>query len=195
MESQLENISVNPEDVTHVVITHAHYDHFAGVTRRGDSGKYEPTFPNAKYYLGAADWENPMVKDELQKENSEARNSLRVLHEQKMLELVVGPKILNSSVQIIPAPGESPGHQIVEVQSSGQTFYCIGDLFHHWVEVEEPAWNVQWANAKQNAVSKRMLSEAASSNHALIIAGHMNPGWIRKKSDGTFHWEEEMISE
>ena len=190
--TQLEGISVKPEDVTDVMITHAHYDHFAAVTRQDRSGKYKPTFPNAKYYLGAADWENPMVKEKLQEENSGTRNSLGVLHEQKMLELVRGSKLLNSAVQIIPAPGESPGHQILEVQSSGQTFYFIGDLFHHWVEVEEPNFNVTWADPKQNAVSKRMIREAASSKNALVIAGHMEPGKIRKKNDdGTFKWEEE----
>jgi glyoxylase-like metal-dependent hydrolase (beta-lactamase superfamily II) len=193
--TQLEGITVKTEDVTDVVITHAHYDHYAAVTRQDRSGKYTPTFPNAKYYLGAADWEHPMVKQELQEENSGARNSLGVLHEQKVLELVTGSKILNSAVRIIPAPGESPGHQILEVQSSGQTFYFIGDLFHHWVEVEEPNLNVTWADPKQNAVSKRMLREAASSRNALVIAGHMEPGKIRKKNeDGAFEWEEEKKS-
>src|SRR5579872_6424338 len=88
--TQLEDVSVKPKDVTHVVITHAHYDHYAAVTRRADSGKYEPTFPNARYYLGAADWESHMLKKELQEENSGARNSLGVLQERKMLELVRG---------------------------------------------------------------------------------------------------------
>jgi len=193
--TQLEDISVKPEDVTHVVITHAHYDHYAGATRRGDSGKYELTFPNARYYLGAADWESPVVKEELQQENSGAHNSLGVLQEQGMLELVSGSKILDSSVQIISAPGESPGHQILEVQSSGQTFYCIGDLFHHWVEVEEPNFNVTWADPKQNGVSKRMLKQAASSKNALVVAGHMETGRIRKKNDETFYWEEEKSSQ
>ncbi len=43
--TQLETISVRPEDITHVVITHAHFDHYAGVTRKTNSGKLEPTFP------------------------------------------------------------------------------------------------------------------------------------------------------
>ncbi len=107
-----------------------------------------------------------------------------------MLELVRGPKTLHPSVNIIPAPGESPGHQLLEVTSAGKLFYCVGDLFHHWVEVEEPEWGPDWGDAKLNAVSKKMLSEAAVSTNALVIPGHMAPGRIRKK-DGSFHWEAE----
>ena len=32
--SQLATISVKPEGITHVVITHAHFDHYAGVTKK-----------------------------------------------------------------------------------------------------------------------------------------------------------------
>jgi glyoxylase-like metal-dependent hydrolase (beta-lactamase superfamily II) len=188
--TQLRTISVKPEDITHVVITHAHFDHYAGVTRKTSSGKFEPTYPRARYYLGAADWESQMIREDLEKENSEARNTLQVLHDLKMLELVKGAKILPGSVNIIPSPGESPGHQLLEVTSGDRSFYCVGDLFHHWVEVEEPDWGPDWADAKLNTVSKKMLSEAAASTNAIVIPGHMAPGRIRKK-DGSFHWEEE----
>lgn len=189
--SQLEGISVKPEQVTDVVITHAHYDHYAGVTRKSRSGKFEPTFPKAKYYIGKADWESPMIKEDLKKENSEARDTLAVLSDRKMLELVTDPVTLANSVKIVPASGESPGHQLLQVQCAGQFYYCVGDLFHHWVEVENPDWNPDWADRQQNSVSRKMLYEAASNKNALVIPGHMNPGRIRKKEDGSFHWVDE----
>lgn len=191
--AQLKSISAKPEDITHVVITHAHYDHYAGVTQRTQSGKYEPTFPNAKYYLGAADWESPPVKEGMQEKNSDVQNTLGVLYDRKMLELVSGPETLFGSVMIIPAHGESPGHQLLELQSSsGETFYCVGDLFHHWVEVDETDWGPDWADLEQNAETKRKFCETASSKKAIVIPGHMNPGRIVKKRDGVFHWEEDQ---
>ncbi|MEU5100969.1 MULTISPECIES: MBL fold metallo-hydrolase [unclassified Streptomyces] len=37
-----------PEDVTHVVLTHDHFDHTGGL----------PHFPQAILHIGRADWEN-----------------------------------------------------------------------------------------------------------------------------------------
>lgn len=189
--TQLETIHVKPEEITRVVITHAHYDHFAGITGKAGSGKFSPAFPDARYYIGKADWESPMIREELQKENPGALGALIALHDLKMLELVTGQKTLDRFVTILPAPGESPGHQLLQVDSSGQSLYCVGDLFHHWVEVENPDWNPAWADPERNAASRRTLFEAASSKKALVIAGHMNPGKINREGDGSFHWHEE----
>jgi glyoxylase-like metal-dependent hydrolase (beta-lactamase superfamily II) len=57
-----------------------------------------------------------------------------------MLETVEGNRKLADGVEIIHAPGETPGHQIVRVHSDGQTFYSLGDLYHHPVEIERPEW-------------------------------------------------------
>src|SRR5689334_6947064 len=55
LPAQLASLGAQPEEINHMVITHAHWDHYAGVTALGAKG-YAPTFPNARYYLGAADW-------------------------------------------------------------------------------------------------------------------------------------------
>ena len=47
---------VRPEDVDMVVMTHLHRDHVGWNLRQRD-GKYEPTFPNARYWLSSKDWE------------------------------------------------------------------------------------------------------------------------------------------
>jgi len=35
---QLTSLGVHPDDITHMVITHAHWDHFAGTTTLADGG-------------------------------------------------------------------------------------------------------------------------------------------------------------
>src|SRR5215469_9783356 len=54
--ARLGDAGIQPEDVTHVAITHAHFDHFNGTTIERE-GHFEPTFPNARYYVGRQDWE------------------------------------------------------------------------------------------------------------------------------------------
>ena len=189
--SQLTGISVRPEEINHVVITHAHHDHFAGVTRL-KGGKYAPTFPNAKYYLGAGDWESDEMKESLRNGGSYASKTFGVLRDYKMLEIVNGSLSLNNFVRILPFPGESPGHQILEVVAQDRSFYMVGDLFHHWVEIEELGWNPTWADARQNSASRKSLVELVLSKESIVIPAHMNPGRIRRKegSSTEHHWEE-----
>src|SRR5215467_3432062 len=100
LPDQLSKLGVGNDQVDHVVITHAHYDHYSGVTTE-EGGKMVPTFRRAKHFLG-------------------------------------------QGVKIVAAPGESPGHQVLKVESDGQTAYCVGDLFHHFVEVENLDWMSSW---------------------------------------------------
>ena len=59
MAAALASLGIAPEDVTHVVITHPHGDHYAGVTVDRD-GERRLRFPRARHYLGRVDWEgNP----------------------------------------------------------------------------------------------------------------------------------------
>jgi glyoxylase-like metal-dependent hydrolase (beta-lactamase superfamily II) len=171
--TQLEEHGARAEDIEHVVITHSHGDHYNGATReRG--GRYEPCFPRARHYLGRADWEQGWLQEELRDPESLPSRTLGVLREQGLLELVEGDRELAGGVRIIAAPGESPGHQILRVQSQGQTAYCLGDLYHHSVEVERPGWTVHWSDLAVVASSRRALVAAALAEDALLIATHIH---------------------
>ncbi|MER3404947.1 MAG: hypothetical protein C4289_07085 [Chloroflexota bacterium] len=59
VEAGLATIGVRPEEVTHVLFTHAHGDHIAGATVER-AGRSVPRYRNAAYVIGRADWEgNP----------------------------------------------------------------------------------------------------------------------------------------
>ena len=169
---QLLEIGVRPEDVTHLVITHAHFDHYDGVTAERN-GEYVPCFPNARCFLGKADWEQPETQKALQDPNSLESLTLGVMHRQGLLELVGGDRDLVPGIRTIAAPGESAGHQVVRVHSEGQTLYCLGDLYHHTIEVEQPTWMVTWANPDINLASRHALVKAALAENALLIAAHI----------------------
>jgi glyoxylase-like metal-dependent hydrolase (beta-lactamase superfamily II) len=174
---QLQSRDVHPEDITHVIITHAHFDHYAGTTTLRD-GAYVARFPNARVFLGRADWDCPETQEALHDPASLDSHTFGVLHKQGLLELVDSDRGRAPEVCIIAAPGESPGHQIVRVYSQGQTFYCLGDLFHHPAEVEHPAWMVRWADATANLKSRQMLVKAALEESALLLAAHMSAGRV-----------------
>ncbi len=108
--AQLSRMGIARADVTDVVITHFHADHCTGSTIKTDEEGYVPAFPRARYYLGAADWTSPAVQADL-RSDPETINSLGVLGASKRLTLVDRQTQVAPGITIVPAPGESPGHQ------------------------------------------------------------------------------------
>jgi len=173
--TQLAAIGSQPGMITHVVITHSHLDHYNAVTQL-DHGELRPTFPSARYYLGRADWER--ATQALQDPDSIESRTLGVLNKWGVLMLVEGELDLGHGIQIVAMPGESPGHQMVKIQSDGQSLYCIGDLYHHPIEFEQLDWMVQWADMAANQASRQAFIDAALESEALVIATHI-PGIYR----------------
>ena len=166
----LRTAAIQPEAITHVIITHAHGDHFNALTELRD-GAYTPVFPNAQHYLGRGDWDAMQAR--LADATSLESRTFGVLHQQGQLQVVDQEIDLGHGVRIIPAPGESPGHQLVRLQSEGQTLYCIGDLYHLPAEVEQPHWTLPWNDAAVNQRSRAAFSAQASQEKALLIACHI----------------------
>ena len=60
LKDQLEASGYNLNDITHVILTHLHFDHAGGATYF-DGNKNVPTFPNAKYMISKSNW-NAAIK-------------------------------------------------------------------------------------------------------------------------------------
>ncbi|MDG6904973.1 MAG: MBL fold metallo-hydrolase [Nitrososphaerota archaeon] len=182
---QLSEISVRPNDVKSMVITHAHWDHYAAVTSRMHDGSYAPTFSNARHFLGKHDWESAKVQKALDDPNSNDSRTLGVLRRSGLLELVQEKRNLSPRIQIIPCPGESPGHQIVRVQyGEGNTIYFTGDLFHHPVEVEKITWMSKWDDPEVIIKSRKEMIDIALKEDALLQGGHMPLGKLMRTDGG-----------
>lgn len=185
---QLASLGVSPSDITDVVITHAHWDHYAGVTTPSNGG-VAPAFPQARYFLGAADWADTSLQTALLDATSLEARTLGALQAQGALHLVAGQERIAEGIEILPAPGETPGHVIVRVRSQGQTLYVVGDLFHHAIEVEHPDWMVTWAEPESMLATRRCLLRQALEEGALLVAAHIaGAGRIERVADGSLRW-------
>ncbi len=163
---QLDAIGASPASIGHVVITHPHDDHIGALL----DDDFEPQFFNARHYIGAADW------DWLERTapTGEAFAILRRLENYRLLERIDGDRAITNEVDILAAPGETPGHQVVRARLiGGQKLYCIGDLFHHELEYANPDWQVYWCDAEANARSRASIMHMAREDNAAIIATHV----------------------
>ena len=187
--SLLTASGISPDEITDVIITHPHLDHTLGLSRPvGDP--LEPVFPNARHYLGARDWD-PEKMEEAE------RLPLEVLQQAGLLTLVDGPTDLGDGLTLLPAPGETPGHQILWLKG-GQEMgdaYFVGDLFHHTFEFDELGRHPVWADAQALEASKLMLAERAASSDARIFFTHIKGACrVERKGSqpGLYHFTVEQ---
>ena len=175
---QLAEIGVQPEDITDVIITHAHFDHYNALSYlEGD--EYKPTFPRAQHYLGVGDY-NSDDFTELEERTFGLINSLG------MLFLVDQPIDIKDSMAIIPIPGETPGHQMLMLATMEMQAYFAGDLYHHAIEFDHPELNVYWTSDKM-PISKGRVASTALEHNAQVYFTHLF---------GTYHVEledEQMV--
>ncbi len=184
----LAALGVRPEAITHVLITHAHGDHIAGGAIERD-GRRAPRYPNARHFLGRADWEGNPAR--AQPDSLLARH-MGPVADAGLLELVDAEREVAPGVAMLPAPGESPGHCIVRVASAGAAFYFLGDLFHHPCEVAHLDWVSDGRDAAAMRASREALIAAALPSDALLMTTHMPfPafGRLRATPDGV-RWVE-----
>lgn len=187
--AQLASLGFAPETVDHLIITHAHWDHFAGVTQAEGDG-FALVYPRARVHLGQADWDDAEMQAALAQPDSLEARTLGVIHARGLLELIAGERAVAPGVTIIPTPGETPGHQIVRIQSDGATAYVLGDLIHHAVEIEHPDWMVKWANPATMLASRQRLMAAALPENALLIAAHISTIGQLQQTPDSMRWRE-----
>src|SRR6478752_10138077 len=110
----LRAAGVSPAEVTDVVITHFHMDH-VGWLFGTDA---QPTFPNARVWFGAGEWEHFVEGPGEMAPHIEA--GLRAYAGTSVLRPVESEAVVAPGVRAVPAPGHTPGHRAVVVESRGE---------------------------------------------------------------------------
>ncbi len=172
---------IDAAGIRDVIITHAHWDHINGLTRIVDNRRV-PTFPQARHYLGRGDWQPEQF-------GALENDTLKVVHSHGLLTLLDGPFDLGEGLTVLPAPGESPGHQILHLHAGGTEAYFVGDLYHHPLEFAEPARNVEWAAPDTMQASKAALIERAAQSGARVYFSHIEGPYRVQLMGQKPHWQ------
>lgn len=185
----LRLIDVDPDAVTHVLITHAHEDHLAGVAaERGADVVLR--FPRARHLIGRRDWEEHPARTQ---PGSALVRRLGLAARHGLLETVEDDREVAPGVTMLAAPGETPGHCVVRVASGNRRFYYLGDLFHLPCEVEHVAWAPPNRDVAALVSSRRrLLAETAGGDSVLVFSHDRFPAWGRivRAGDG-YRWRRD----
>ena len=166
---QLSAHGIDTEQITDVIITHAHTDHYGALCTEMN-GHNQLSFPRAQHYLNVADWQ-PEKFGELEE------RTLRVVEQEGLLNLIDGVVDLGNGLMILPTPGESPGHQVLFFRDDegGQNYYFAGDLYHHQIELSDETINPEWVNLKEMRASKMTLKKKIAGDKGNVYFTHI-PG-------------------
>jgi glyoxylase-like metal-dependent hydrolase (beta-lactamase superfamily II) len=174
LHENLHLAGIDPETITHVVLTHAHPDHVWGIRDDFD----EVVFPNAKYFMGETEygwWMQENLVDTVEKDMQQlvlgAQNSLSALEE---ITLVGGNYEVDLSIKMIDLPGHTPGHMGVRVESGGLALIICGDaLKHPYFDFKKPHWfGAQDMNGFETVKTRKMLLDECAVSGSLVLGYH-----------------------
>jgi glyoxylase-like metal-dependent hydrolase (beta-lactamase superfamily II) len=177
-------------DVDVVVNTHLHFDHAGGNTAERE-GRIVPTFPNARYVIQKGEWEAATHPNERTR-GTYLEENLAPVEDAKQLELVSGEVEIAPGVRMVPAPGHTQDHCIVEAESGGDYAVYIGELAQQPVMLERLAWVSAFDILPMVSIeTKRRFQEKALEKRALLISVHADyPGLGRLRAeDSKRRWE------
>ena len=169
--SRLGELGLTPNDVTAVANTHLHADHCGWNTIRSEGGLV-PTFPRARYFIEAGEFEAASHPNERTK-GTYFEENFRPLADSGQLELLDGEKEILPGIHFISTPGHTADHASIVLSSGGETAIFMGDLVHHAVQIERPAWIPAFDILPLVTLeTKKRLIERAIRERALLISPH-----------------------
>jgi len=170
----LENLGregVSADEIDIVVNTHLHFDHGGGNTVMAD-GVPVPAFPRARYFIAKGEWEAASHPNERTRGTYLLEN-FEPLQDAREVELVTGEVELAKGVRLLPAPGHTEGHCVIELESGGRYGLCVGELSQLPVMLERLAWISAFDVLPLVSLStKRRMMDWAVEKRALLISVH-----------------------
>ena len=138
----LDALGVAPEDVTHVIFTHAHPDHLWGVLDDFD----DPLFFAAEHMISQAEWDYWTDPDTVNT-IGELRASFAVGAARRLGAIAEQMTFFSDQDEVIPGvlahltPGHTPGHTSFEIRHGGAAVMVGGDAIgNHHVAFARPEW-------------------------------------------------------
>jgi glyoxylase-like metal-dependent hydrolase (beta-lactamase superfamily II) len=137
----LKALGMEPGDVTHVVLSHLHFDHCGGIVRRRPSGALEAAFPRARVMVQRGELEIARAS-----RNERLRAAYRHIEEclaplENSLEALDGDTELTPGLDIRVTGGHTVDHQIVQVRADdGGCFVHLADIVPTRSHMKGP-WN------------------------------------------------------
>jgi glyoxylase-like metal-dependent hydrolase (beta-lactamase superfamily II) len=136
----LKQLGMEPGDLTHLLLSHLHFDHCGGIVRRRKTGQLEAAFPKARIFLQKGEFE-------VARNSSNERLRAAYRHAAECLEPVAGMlELIDGNTDLVPGVtaavtgGHTEQHQVALVHSLGKSFMHLADIVPTSSHMRGP-WN------------------------------------------------------
>ena len=175
----LDALGLAPEDITHVLFTHAHPDHIWGLLDEFD----DPLFYEAEYMMGRAEWDywwNPETVNTI----GDARAAFAVGAKRRMEVIEDAVTLFDDGDEVLPGisaiatHGHTPGHMAFEVRQGRAAALVVGDAIgNHHVALSKPDWE---SGSDQDAAmavkNRKMLLDRLTAEQMPVVGFHLPGG-------------------
>lgn len=174
--TNLAIFDLTPDDITHVIFTHLHYDHAAGATYVSDDFTTQATFPNATYYLHQDEWEYALQCTQQPSGPVGADYRLDEFYKliaEKRVHLIEDDEFtVTEGITVVKTGGHTPGHMIVSVEHRGDKGYFTGDLIPTEYHLNHYPMKRVDTDPVQAKKVKTLLLRKACSEQAVLLFFH-----------------------
>jgi len=174
--NDLQAAGFPPESFDVVLCTHLHVDHVGWNTKLVD-GRWLPTFPNARYLIGRAEFDYWKAEEDAREDHSRSpfHDSVAPVFEAGLVDLVETDHRVCDEVTLEPTLGHTPGHVSIRLRSKGQEALITGDFTHHPCQLAHPEWasSADYDPDASTATRRRMYGALAGSQ-TLVIGTHFS---------------------
>lgn len=168
VDRSLAKLGLKREDITDVVLSHLHFDHVGGATRRSMTG-VELSFPNATYYVQRKNLSHAHAPNEKDRA-SFIEETITPLIQSQNIKVIDGDFDLMPGVRVWVTHGHTPGHQMVKVSDGKRALVICGDTIPTSAHIPLP-WVMAYDLYPLTTMEEKrgILTEAVRDNWILFF--------------------------
>jgi glyoxylase-like metal-dependent hydrolase (beta-lactamase superfamily II) len=187
LDDALSGAGLTAADIDVVLATHLHFDHAGGFTARVD-GALRPRFPRARYVVREGEWNDATHPHERNRASYLPENFLP-LQDAGVIDFVKEDGEVLPGLSVWRTGGHTMHHQIVRIESEGQTAVFAADLIPTTAHVDLP-WIMAYDLYPMDtlAYKKQFLREAIEREYVIFFEHDpkVAAGIIRQRDGKTF---------
>jgi methylmalonyl-CoA epimerase len=171
LQHALAEAGLTADDIDVAVASHLHFDHIGGFTARDADGAIRPRFPRARYIAHRAEWDDAMHPHERNRASYLADDFVP-LAEAGVLDLVDDDTEIMPGVRFRRSGGHTAHHQVVMIESQGETAVFTADMYPTSAHVPDP-WLMGYDLYPMDTLAfKRTFAREAIEREYLIFFEH-----------------------